>query len=133
MQSGSKLGSTPSASCKSELLLFWHNIARETCKSIAANYRSFLQAFVKQHHTTGLVWNSKGGDAKTLAGGSATPGGSGPILPPPPPPKGLFDDIKIPKQQDPIKTARNALFAELNQGDAITKGKTDLKIGKLTE
>ncbi len=28
---------------------------------------SELQAFVKKHHTTGLVWNPKGVDAKTLA------------------------------------------------------------------
>ena len=29
-----------------------------------------LQAFVKQHHTTGLVWNQKGGDAKAFGGTS---------------------------------------------------------------
>ena len=27
-----------------------------------------LQALVKQYHTTGLVWNPKGGDAKAVTG-----------------------------------------------------------------
>ena len=29
-----------------------------------------IQAYVKKNHTTGLVWNPKGGDAKTLSGSS---------------------------------------------------------------
>lgn len=27
-----------------------------------------MAAYVKQYHTTGLVWNPKGGDAKAIAG-----------------------------------------------------------------
>ena len=110
-----------------------------------------IQAYVKKNHTTGLVWNPKGGDAKTLSGSSgecrsdiafiylkarcwswvftielfytvpsAPSAGGGPPLPPPPPPPGLFDDIKV--APDPEKTARNALFADLNKGEGVTQG-----------
>ncbi len=83
-----------------------------------------MQAYVKRNHTTGLVWNPKGGDAKALSGSSVpsapAPGG-GPPLPPPPPPPGLFDDIKT-AAANPEKEARNALFADLNRGENVTKG-----------
>ena len=85
-----------------------------------------MAAYVKQHHTTGLTWNAKGGDARSLMAQSAPVappapgGGGGPPLPPPPPPPGLFDDIKV--EANPEKSARNALFAEINQGDGVTKG-----------
>ena len=71
-----------------------------------------LQAFVKKYHTTGLVWNPKGGEAKA----SAAP------LPPPPPPPGLFADIDVSGGGDSKKTARNALLDELNKGEDATKG-----------
>lgn len=69
-----------------------------------------LQAYVKQHHTTGLVW------AKT---GSKPSGG-----PPPPPPCGLppMDDLNL-TSADPDATNRSALFAEINRGADITKSK----------
>lgn len=82
-----------------------------------------IQAYVKKNHTTGLVWNPKGVDAKTLSGStvpSAPSAGGGPPAPPPPPPPGLFDDIKV--AQDPGKAARNNLFADLNKGDGVTQG-----------
>lgn len=64
---------------------------------------SDLQQYVRQHHTTGLVW------AKT---------GSAPVgIPPPPPPCMPMADI-IPAN---ISDDRSALFAEINQGEAITK------------
>ncbi len=88
---------------------------------------SEMAAYVKQHHTTGLVWNAKGGDARSLMAQSGpvapsgpSAGGGGPPLPPPPPPPGLFDDIKV--EVDPEKSARNALFADLNRGDQVTHG-----------
>ncbi|XP_054014061.1 adenylyl cyclase-associated protein 2 isoform X1 [Hylaeus anthracinus] len=64
---------------------------------------SDLQQYVRQHHTTGLVW------AKT---GSAPAG-----IPPPPPPCMPMGDVA------PVSIAddRSALFAEINQGEAITK------------
>ncbi|XP_061936826.1 adenylyl cyclase-associated protein 1 isoform X2 [Apis cerana] len=64
---------------------------------------SDLQQYVRQHHTTGLVW------AKT---------GSAPVgIPPPPPPCMPMTDI-IPVN---VSDDRSALFAEINQGEAITK------------
>lgn len=62
-----------------------------------------LQQFVRQHHTTGLVW------AKT---GSAPVGG----VPPPPPPCMMPVAAAAPVNDD-----RSALFAEINQGENITK------------
>lgn len=69
-----------------------------------------LQAYVKQYHTTGLVW------AKA---GSAPSGG-----PPPPPPCGLppMEDLNL-APADPDATNRSALFAEINRGADITKSK----------
>lgn len=69
---------------------------------------SELQKFVKQHHTTGLVWSNKGGGA----------------VPPPPPPSGMpppppvlppLGDLTLDNSHD-----RSALFAEINQGEKIT-------------
>lgn len=66
---------------------------------------SDLQQYVRQHHTTGLVW------AKT---------GSAPVgIPPPPPPCMPMADVAPAN----IADDRSALFAEINQGEAITKSK----------
>ncbi|CAH0690650.1 unnamed protein product [Chilo suppressalis] len=66
---------------------------------------SDLQAYVKQHHTTGLVWSGKGG-----APPPPPPGG----MPPPPPvlPEVDFSNMSL--------DDRSALFAEINQGENIT-------------
>ncbi|VVC93637.1 adenylyl cyclase-associated protein 2 [Leptidea sinapis] len=68
---------------------------------------SDLQAFVKQYHTTGLVWSGKGG-----APAPPPPPAGG--LPPPPPmlPEVDFGNLSV--------DDRSALFAEINQGEAIT-------------
>uniref|UniRef100_A0A2M4A5M3 Putative adenylate cyclase-associated protein cap/srv2p n=1 Tax=Anopheles triannulatus TaxID=58253 RepID=A0A2M4A5M3_9DIPT len=73
-----------------------------------------LQQFIKQHHTTGLVWSGK--NKPTVLGGSGAP-------PPPPPIGGLppplpIADLKLSDQDDD----RSALFAQINQGADITKG-----------
>ncbi|XP_011873041.1 PREDICTED: adenylyl cyclase-associated protein 1 [Vollenhovia emeryi] len=60
-----------------------------------------LQQYVRQHHTTGLVWG-KGG---SLAG-----------VPPPPPPSMPIGDIPLMVNDD-----RSALFAQINRGEDITK------------
>ncbi|XP_075973945.1 adenylyl cyclase-associated protein 1 isoform X2 [Anticarsia gemmatalis] len=67
---------------------------------------SDLQAYVKQYHTTGLVWSGTGAGAPP----PPPPGG----LPPPPPlmPEGDFDNLSI--------DDRSALFAQINQGEGIT-------------
>ncbi|KRT83388.1 hypothetical protein AMK59_3877 [Oryctes borbonicus] len=69
-----------------------------------------LQAYVKQHHTTGLVWSGK----------SAPTGACAPPPPPgcPPPPPILAD---MPETAD-ASNDRSALFAQINQGENITKG-----------
>lgn len=74
-----------------------------------------LQAYVKQHHTTGLVWAKSG----------SKPSGGPP--PPPPPPCGLppMDNLSL-APGDPDPTNRNALFAEINRGADITKSRVIL-------
>uniref|UniRef100_A0A8D0CIN3 Cyclase associated actin cytoskeleton regulatory protein 2 n=1 Tax=Scleropages formosus TaxID=113540 RepID=A0A8D0CIN3_SCLFO len=73
-----------------------------------------LQTYIKQHHTTGLVWSKTG---------PIVPSSEGPCPPPPPPPPGpppVFAD-ESPKAEDSA-ALHSALFAQLNQGEAITKG-----------
>ncbi|XP_044760567.1 adenylyl cyclase-associated protein 1 [Coccinella septempunctata] len=65
-----------------------------------------LQAFVKQHHTTGLVWAKKG----------SAPPPPPPGCPPPPPPV-----LDLTAGGD-TSLDRSALFAQINQGADITKG-----------
>lgn len=72
---------------------------------------SELQAFVKQHHTTGLVWAGKS------APSVAVPPPPPPGCPPPPP---VLEDFSA--MSDSLND-RSALFAELNQGENITKSK----------
>ncbi|XP_063979487.1 adenylyl cyclase-associated protein 1 isoform X2 [Diachasmimorpha longicaudata] len=66
-----------------------------------------LQKYVKQHHTTGLVW------AKTRSGAPPPPPGA---MPPPPPCMPLGDLNSAAGNDD-----RSALFAQINQGENITK------------
>ncbi|XP_071653086.1 uncharacterized protein Capt isoform X2 [Temnothorax longispinosus] len=64
-----------------------------------------LQQYVRQHHTTGLVW-----------GKTAAPAGIPAGVPPPPPPSMPIGDIAPMVNDD-----RSALFAQINQGEDITK------------
>lgn len=68
---------------------------------------------MKQHHTTGLVWSGKG---VPMAGAGAPP----PPPPgcPPPPPTLLGDVADLDASND-----RSALFAQINQGENITRSK----------
>lgn len=70
-----------------------------------------LQDFVKKHHTTGLEWSKAGG---------APPPPPPAAMPPPPPvlPEGDLSNLAL----DPSKD-RSALFAEINQGENITRSK----------
>ena len=79
-----------------------------------------LQAYVREHHTTGLNWNLKGGDAITIAKSDLSqpstvspPPPPGPPAPPPPPP---------PVSVEAQPTARSTLLDSLNKGEDITKG-----------
>lgn len=73
---------------------------------------SELQAYVKQYHTTGLVWAGK--SAPSVAVPPPPPLG----CPPPPPP--ALDDFTSTVD---LNDDRSALFAEINQGENITKSK----------
>ncbi|KAM6958940.1 adenylyl cyclase-associated protein 2 [Aplochiton taeniatus] len=81
-----------------------------------------LQLFIKQHHTTGLVWSKTGSIAPPSLPNPA-PSGPCPPPPPPPPPPGpppLFIDEG--PQPDKRASQHSALFAQLNKGSDITKG-----------
>lgn len=70
---------------------------------------SDLQAFVKQYHTTGLVWGGKGA--------AAVPPPPPPGCPPPPP----VLDINALQAGGDTGLDRSALFAQINQGENITR------------
>ncbi|XP_068948567.1 adenylyl cyclase-associated protein 2 isoform X2 [Petaurus breviceps papuanus] len=82
-----------------------------------------LQAYIKEHHTTGLSWSKTGPVASPSSALSVLSSGQGvPPPPPPPPPPGpppIFDNESRKEESSP---SRSALFAQLNQGEAITKG-----------
>jgi adenylyl cyclase-associated protein len=88
-----------------------------------------LFTFIKKHHTTGLVWNPRGGDAGSFKGGaapsapSAAPaksGGGGPPAPPPAPSAPLTKAGEGTGESKGPGTGN--LFAEINKGGAITSG-----------
>lgn len=70
-----------------------------------------LQQYIKQYHTTGLVWSGKGG-----APPPPPPSAAG--CPPPPPPIAALGDLSLGAGGN---DERSALFAEINQGEGITK------------
>jgi len=77
-----------------------------------------LQNFVKKHHTTGVAWNPRGGDASSAsvsASSNAAPAPPGPPGPPPPgPPPPTTTATSAPDM--------NNVFAALNKGEAVTSG-----------
>lgn len=87
---------------------------------------SDLQAYVKQHHTTGVQWNKNGCDVSAAgAGGSpakcpqAGPPGPPPAPGPPPPP------VIAPSgggSGGGTDEGRSALFSALSKGEDVTKG-----------
>ncbi|NXG74931.1 CAP2 protein, partial [Baryphthengus martii] len=88
------------------------------------NIWSELQAYIKEHHTTGLTWSKTGPVASPMSMRSVLTSGSclSPPPPPPPPPPGPPPNFDTDTVKDEGTAARSALFAELNQGEAITKG-----------
>ncbi|CAB3375835.1 Hypothetical predicted protein [Cloeon dipterum] len=72
-----------------------------------------LQQFIKQHHTTGLVW-----------AGKQQPTGGAPPPPPPgcPPPPPVLDMSQLNVSNGDASNDRSALFAEINKGADITSG-----------
>ncbi|KAJ3132678.1 F-actin-capping protein subunit alpha [Geranomyces variabilis] len=88
-----------------------------------------LQTYVKKHHTTGLAWNPRGGDAKSAAGmrrqfnsssaptaTSSAPPAGGPPPPPPTPAVGVGSTSSKPAGPD-----TGALFSQLNK-QGLTSG-----------
>jgi len=86
----------------------------------AQSWLQFLQnlhTFIRQTHTTGLVWNPRGGDLKASgAGGPPPPPPPMGSMPPPPPPPAAGGATL-----DQDANARSALLRDLNQGTDITK------------
>ncbi|XP_069469704.1 adenylyl cyclase-associated protein 2 isoform X2 [Ambystoma mexicanum] len=80
-----------------------------------------LQIYIKEYHTTGLSWSKTGPPASTLPPFPAIPSGQCPPPPPPPPPgpPPMFD---VEHARDDSPKNHSALFAQLNQGEEITKG-----------
>lgn len=78
-----------------------------------------LQNYIKQHHTTGLTWSKTGPVASAGPAGPAAPGCPAPPPPGPPPPPMDFGGSS---GGDSGPDTRNALFASINKGSAITKG-----------
>ncbi|KAK4304249.1 hypothetical protein Pmani_013004 [Petrolisthes manimaculis] len=88
-----------------EWVQHWNGVFRE------------LQEYVKKYHTTGLSWNTRGGNAmKNL---NDAPPNCG--VPPPPPP-GIPPPPPMMKLESkaPADDGRSALFASINQGTDIT-------------
>eukprot|EP01116_Phalansterium_solitarium_P013917 TRINITY_DN3137_c0_g1_i1.p1 TRINITY_DN3137_c0_g1~~TRINITY_DN3137_c0_g1_i1.p1 ORF type:complete len:481 (-),score=149.54 TRINITY_DN3137_c0_g1_i1:2091-3533(-) len=88
-------------------------------------YNGFLKdlvPFIKKHHTTGVAWNPRGGDASAanVSAPAAAPAAGGAPAPPPPPPADFFKEATpAPANKAP---ATGALFAELAKGEAVTAG-----------
>ncbi|KAJ3020362.1 F-actin-capping protein subunit alpha [Thoreauomyces humboldtii] len=89
----------------------------------ANSYIAFLtelQSYVKKHHTTGLSWNPRGGDAKAAAAASPSAAPATSAAPPPPPPTpavGVEPSSTRPAGGPPA----GALFSALNK-EGLTSG-----------
>uniref|UniRef100_A0A1W7RJJ1 Adenylyl cyclase-associated protein n=1 Tax=Agkistrodon contortrix contortrix TaxID=8713 RepID=A0A1W7RJJ1_AGKCO len=79
-----------------------------------------LQAYIKQYHTTGLTWSKTGPQPTDAENGSRAPARRGPPPPPPGPPPPPAP--ASPNAGSDSSASRSALFAQINQGEAITTG-----------
>ncbi|KAF9898376.1 hypothetical protein BX616_004113 [Lobosporangium transversale] len=108
-----------------------------------------LQNYVRKYHTTGLVWNPKGNvlDSSSLSRAStaaasspanvttsATPSTSAPSAggPPPPPPPPPPPALNAEPTKKTSENAMSAVFAQLNQGEAITANLRKVDKSKMT-
>ncbi|XP_069827505.1 adenylyl cyclase-associated protein 1 [Dendropsophus ebraccatus] len=82
-----------------------------------------LQAYIKEHHTTGLNWRKTGPKAGPAASAPSAPAAPKVGAPPPPPPGGPPPPPPPAPASDPSDdtVGRSQLFAQLNQGENITK------------
>ncbi|XP_060914956.1 adenylyl cyclase-associated protein 2 [Labrus mixtus] len=81
-----------------------------------------MQSFIRQHHTTGLVWSKTGPIAPSLFDSPTAPCAPCPPPPPPPGPPPVFTDDDSKPQAGGTAAKHSALFTQLNQGMDITKG-----------
>ncbi|XP_042888690.1 adenylyl cyclase-associated protein 1-like isoform X4 [Penaeus japonicus] len=93
-----------------EWVQHWNNVFKE------------LMQYVKTHHTTGLSWNTRGGNAmsnlKAAPANCGVPPPPPPGIPPPPPMVPLAPKAAAAMEDD----GRAALFASINKGTDITSG-----------
>eukprot|EP00474_Spongospora_subterranea_P008350 CRZ08808.1 hypothetical protein [Spongospora subterranea] len=83
-----------------------------------------MKAYIKQYHTTGLEWNAKGKALKDFKS-SAVPAAPNAAVVPPPPPAPCAPAAPTPSSATasaPAASGMSAVFAQINQGSAITKG-----------
>jgi adenylyl cyclase-associated protein len=101
-----------------------------------------LQAYVKEYHTTGVIWNSTkksrtfntNFDSQKSNGHSAPKAAGGPPSGPPPPPLPNFTELLAddkPKKSEP-KNNNDALFAAINKGTDITSGLKKVSADQMT-
>lgn len=97
-----------------------------------------LKSYVKEYHTTGLVWNKNAapapkdaltGAASVTTSAQAGPAAGGPPAAPPPPPAGFMEEAlknAAAASNQEIQAGKGggsqALFAELSKGDGVTAG-----------
>lgn len=110
-------------------------------KYVQAYYATLksLQAYIKKHYPSGVTWNNNGvdaGQAYRETDSDATPTANGPPAggappPPPPPPLPTFDNPPAPPPPPPGAPPAaskggagdmDAVFAQLNRGEDVTKG-----------
>jgi len=82
------------------------------------NFLKELQAYIKKHHTTGLTWNPRGGDASSYSGGSSDSDAGVPPPPGPPPPP----PVEAASDRSGGAPDMSNVFASLNKGTDITSG-----------
>jgi adenylyl cyclase-associated protein len=82
-----------------------------------------LQTYIKEFHTTGVVWNAQGVDASSVApasSSSAAPAGGAPPPPGPAPPPPA--PVVTKSEGGAAGADMSNVFAELNKGGAVTSG-----------
>ncbi|KAJ2502421.1 suppressor of rasval19 [Coemansia sp. RSA 1972] len=96
----------------------------EWVKALLGIFRE-LAVYVKQFHTTGLVWNPKGGDAEAAAkalGNADLAVDDAAASAPPAPQLPSATQNEQPKSSSASGSTRGALFADLNRGGGVTTG-----------
>jgi adenylyl cyclase-associated protein len=103
-----------------------------------ASFNGFLkdlQAYVKAHHTTGLSWNPRGGDASSAAASSSSSAAAPSSVPPPPGPAPPPPASAV-TNSAPAPDMSN-VFSALNKGEGVTSGlkkvTNDMKAKNMTD